>query len=456
MRSETIVKKSIGLVAAISVAAAAALTAIGTATPAHAAGCTAFPDPSGKTINGWGSQTMQDVYGGLTNGYTFSGRTYSVDAFGKTVGSWNSIDPNPPCAIGDSVAPFGFGGDTFQRPAGTGDGLAALSAAWGARNTWLSCAGGGLNTLKSPDKTEEITFARATALPSQADWKQANPNDNNLEFIPEAIDAVGVAEQVNGTIGTSDNKVDNFTTATLTNLYNDTAYTQGAPGSHTAGDVIITGGYPFLVTSVTRTGFTDSQVIPVLPEKCSGVRSNFLGAIGATTYDQAVVAEENGPARQMVNNASADLSVTDVNAALALNTPSYTVPTTAPSIEIVPFSGAQLIEQNHGITGNTTLGSFFPTINGHSLSTGTGTGAGIGTLQTAQAPQVTFGQSVVGDFAYYAWGVIPTSGSPAGLQTWLGTTLPAQTQVWDDFGYDPVGSVFSSNSSNWIITSWLN
>jgi hypothetical protein len=77
-------------------------------------------------------------------------------------------------------------------------------------------------------------------------------------------------------------------------------------------------------------------------------------------------------------------------------------------------------------------------------------------LQTAQPPEVTFGGSLVGDFGYYAWGVIPSSGSPAGLQTWLDTTLPAQTQVWDDYGFDPVGSVFSSNSSNWVITSWLN
>ncbi len=448
-------KKSIGRVAAVSAAALAALTAIGMGGASHANAtptCSAFSDPSEKTINGWGSKTMQDVYGAFTHGYMFDGHSYTVDPFGATVGAWNSMNPST-CQFYDNVTPV-KGDDTFQRPADSVDGWGALSAANNpGDDTWVSAGTGVVNTLESPEKTQEVTFARASSLPAQSTWTQAT-GANDLTFIPQAIDAVGVAEKVNG----SATEASNFNTGALTAVYTGGTYTQNQ-GTHTVGDIIEAGGYPFVVTGVSRTGVitADEQVVPVLPVSYSSTRASFLGAINATTFSASIVANETDSVAQEENNGTEDLSATDVNAALALNSPPYTVP--ANSIEIVPFAASALIEQQHGFVVNTTAGLYFPTINGYTLWNGVvGDGAGIGALQTAQPPEVTYGQSVAGDFAFYAWAELPSAIVAAGsaLLTWLDSTLPGQGQVWTDFGFDPVGAAFSSNSSNRITTDWLN
>jgi hypothetical protein len=416
---------------------------------------TAFPDPSGKLINGVGAQTTQDVYGALTQGYAYNGSTYTADCFGAQVGSWNAINPNTGDTY-DDITPFP-GSDTFARPDGSGDGQNALSAAWNPGNDTF-VENGSAQTLSGSAtvKEEEISFARSTSLPAQTLWTQ-NGQPNDLTFIPQAIDAVGVAEATFGS-GTT---VGNFNTGALTAIYNGGTYIQNA-GQNTVGDVIETGGYPFVVTAVSRAGSIASseQVVPVLPQQSSGIRSFFLSAIGASPFNANVVANETGAAAQEENNPENDLSTTNINAALSLNSANYTVPSTG--IAIVPMSGAQLIEQEHGFDTNTLGTSSFPTINADTLWNGqTGIAAGIGTLQTAQPPQITYGASLVGDFACYDWAVIPSSFAQnsaafTDLAQWLTTTVPAQTQVWEDFGFDPVGSAISGNSANWVTTNWLN
>jgi hypothetical protein len=452
------VKKSLKRAAAISAAAVAVMAAAGVGV-AHAGVFTAFPDASGKLINGYGSNTVQDVYGALTQGFKYTDTTFTPDAFGATVGSYNATNPNTG-GVDDNLTPV-RGGDTFQRPDGSGDGRNALSAANNpSDNTWVSSDSGDTNTLSGSAtiRREEISFSRSSSLPSQTMWAQAG-EPNNLTFFPQAIDAVGVAEQVNG----SDTAIANFSTGTLTHVYLDTAFTQRTTGP-TVGDVQVIGGFPSVVTAVSRKGVaTTERVVPVLPQASSGTRSFFLSAIGASSFDAAVVANETGTAVQEENNAESDLSIADANAALALNSTASTVPTN--SIEVVPFSGAALIEQEHLLTDSTVGNATFPTINGETLwNKVPGVNAGPGTLQSG-TPEITFGASVVGDFTRYVWAVLPTdepvvSGSPTtegALQKWLDQTVPANTTIWKDFGFTPVSVTgVSDNPAFWVTTEYTN
>jgi hypothetical protein len=424
-------------------------------------------DPSDKVINGCTDATMYPVYNAFTEGYTSGGTAYTPDPFGSTVGAWDPVNPVTG-AIGDSITPV-TGGDTFPRPSGAAECLAALSAAWGGPSScWTSLETGDEICLTASEtiRHEELTFAAVATLPSESLWT-TNPSvgssNDDLTFIPQAIDAVGVAEQVNGTA----NPVDNLNTAALTAIYTGGTYTQSTSKA-TVGDVQESGGYPYLVTGVNALtkAATLTQVVPVVPEVSSDTRSFFLGAIGASSFDTAIVANETGDAAQEESNVSDDLSTTNVDTALTDNSSSpYSVP--ANSIEIAPLSGASLIEQLHGLVTDTvpSSGVSFPTINSDTLYTGSGTSAAIGTLQTAQAPEVTYGDSVVGDFARYGWGVLPSSvvvtGDPTGegaLQTWLDQTLEdtASQTVWTNYGFDPIGTSISDDSANWITTEWTN
>jgi hypothetical protein len=450
------VKKSLRRVAVTSVAVAV-LSAVG----AGVAFANSPDDPSGKLINGWGSNTTQDVYNGFTTGFTFNGTTYTPSSFADTVGSWDATNPTTG-AINDPVTPVA-GGDTFERPDGSGDGRNALSAAWSTTdNSWVSSVSGDTNTLTASAtlRHEEITFSRSSSLPGYSEWTNAGVA-NDLTFLPQAIDAVGVAEAINGNA----NAVDNLNTAALTAVYTGGTYTQTS-GKHTVGDVEESGGYPFLVTAVNSlTGAaTLTQVVPVLPEASSGTRSFFLNAIAGTSFSASIVANETGSAAQEENNPSADLSVTNVNAALANDSPAYTVPTN--SVEIVPMSGAALIEEYHGLSSITVPSNVsFPTINGDTLVSGTGDSAVIGTLQSAATPDITYDSTLTGNFDRYVWGVVPSSvvvtNDPSGegaLQTWLDQTLEstANQAVWTDYGFKPISTSISDDSSDWITTEFTN
>src|SRR5580658_2040748 len=421
-----------------------------------------------QRINAWGAQLLWWPWHCLAAGCQFNNAIYIPDPLAEAIDNWNVTGTNG--VIDDEVTPVA-GGDTFQRPDDSIDGLAALSAAWDtAKPYWTSTNSGYTNTLTAPEamRQEEITVARASALPKQSTWTQAGAQ-NDLTFLPQAIDAVGVAEQVNG----SATRAANLNTGALAAIYTGGTYTQSA-GKSTVGDVQESGGYPRLVTGVSQGVATTAQVVPVLPQASSGTRSFFLGAIGTSnsSFDAAVVANETGTVAQQEDEPAANLSTADVNAALAHASPAYSVP--ANSIELVPVSGAAVIAQEHGLATNYLGSATFPTINGFTLTNGaSGVSAGIGTLQNAQPPQITYGASGTGDFDSYAWCVLPSStvvtGNPngeTGLQRWCEQTLenpspvPPDTvstqTIWTYYGFKPISTSISDNYSYWINTGWQN
>jgi hypothetical protein len=465
--------------AGVVTAAGTAIVLVGAGLALAAGTYTAFPDPAqGQTYNIVGSETLADVFGGLTQGFTYNGNNYTADAFGATVGSWNAVNPNNGDFY-DNITPV-VGCDTFPRPNGSGDGRNALSAAWNPNDDQFTENGGNV-TLSSGAacKEQEISASRASSLPSYSLWTQnVGAANNDLTAVPLAIDAVGVAEQVNGTAI----EASNFTTAALTAAYTGGSTNTAPP--YAIGEVVEAAGQgtgtgcsthdnPYYVTGVnTRTGAitSESQIIPVLPQASSGTRQFFLSAINATSFDAADVANETGAVAQEENNAKNDLSTTDVGNALANNSPDCSVP--ANSIEIVPFSGGQLIEQLHGFKTSTLGTADFPTINSDTLYNGkSGVNAAIGTLQTSELPDITYNDSdgkLVGDFVRYLWGTLPssevTTAGPThetGMQKWLDQTIPVAkdsggNSVWSDFGFDPITTATSDNSADWITFEWTN
>jgi hypothetical protein len=110
-------------------------------------------------------------------------------------------------------------------------------------------------TATAAVKQQEISFARSFGVPNAL--VPAAAPDNHLSYIPQAQDAVGVAERVNGTAQVAANL-----------------------GGGACGGAAQC--YPWLVTSVSRTGAAVSfPVVPVLPEASAGIRSFFLTAINA-------------------------------------------------------------------------------------------------------------------------------------------------------------------------------
>jgi hypothetical protein len=467
---------------------AAAVTFIGVGI-AHAATYTEFGDPSGKLINGFGSETIQDVTGALT-------QSGSCDV----AGNWNSINPSTG-ALADEVTPVS-GGDTFQRPNGSGDGRQALSAAWNpSDSSWTSPITNDVQTLTASTlvKEEEITYARSSSQPALSSWSQNNGGVNDLSFIPQATDAVGVGEQTfDGSTATGTEPVTTFSQTQLFDLYTDTTTTSSAP--YAVGDIVNEGAsaFPDVVTAVTRAGAisTEEPIVAVLPEASSGTRSFFTTATGfgnadtgvTNPFDGTTVANENGNAAQEENDANEDLNAANIQAALNQNTTALTLPT-GDYVTVVPFSAAQLVEQEHGLTSSTIGTASFPSITAtvyvddkatsETLTLWndvSGSGAATGTLNTDETPVQSStgvttsgsdeGQTLVGDYARYVYIALPSSliaGDPPAalanastLVTCVESTWPGSTSTWTDYGFVSVGSTFASTSSNWILTDWLN
>jgi hypothetical protein len=189
----------------------------------------------------------------------------------KTISSYDAIP-----AGGSASAPGCIttkpGGPAFDRPNGSGNGIAALSHAFDtpANSGWQasasnppSCTVGTLNP--APSVSGQIDFARSSRGPKVA--------GTALDYIPLFRDAVDFAFfKANGTADIS--------TLSLTQL--QTLYSNTATGTITVGA---------------------DTVKACLPQSGSGTRSFFLGAIGvadAGTADVAATAagcngqEENG------------------------------------------------------------------------------------------------------------------------------------------------------------------
>ncbi|KJC63584.1 hypothetical protein [Agreia bicolorata] len=340
----------------------------------------ADPSASGRTYQMAGSDTIQGVGNGLTNGYTVGSTT--VSAFAPNIGSWDAFGSA-------TITPKT--GSMFTRPAGSGDGVKALSASWNTaagKDTWTD-ANGVVSPSLQPSGTHALDFARSSSKPSTP----VNPglSTDKLTWVPLARDAVSVAFQSAGVSGIS---ISNLDTADLTFLYSGTGSRTSTAlgGTITRSTVNASDPTDPANDPVITVGSTSVSVHPVLPTQSSGTRTFFIGAIGVTT------ATTGSWVRQGVQENTA----TEINA----------------SGEIAPFSAAQWIQQKNGVSGttNTFTGSNASSLNLLSLNTlaptaGSGSSLTPGALfgDATVVPGTTTDQTLSPVFARDVFTVVPTA-----------------------------------------------
>lgn len=219
MQSKT--KLRLGVVAASAIA----MLAFGAVAPATA-------DPIGfKPLNGVGSDTTQDVVGGVATVVSAIG---SYDATGSATIQTTSAGP------------------TFNRPNGSTSGVQALSASVNNTGTRTFPATGGVSI------TGQVDFARSSSAPS------GSFVGTDLTFIPFARDAVTYAVSA-----ASDFPRD----IALGNAGQDSA----SPAPFTLRNI-----YRGTVTSYVDGDFNSVTIRPIIPQAGSGTRSFWLSALGLT------------------------------------------------------------------------------------------------------------------------------------------------------------------------------
>ena len=214
------IKKAAALCAVVGVALAGVSLA---ALPANA-------DPVSSSYVLAGSDTLQDVANALANGTTVTG--VNVRALSAT-GPIASYD-----AFGGSAIQTKPNGPFFARPAGSGDGVKALSRS--IDGSQFSVSG---NTTPATSITGQVDIARSSSGPGTA----AN-SSGPLAYIPFGRDAVSYAIAPGTATG-----LEQLSTAQLTQIYN-----------------------------CTLTSVGGVSISPVLPQSASGTRKFFLAAIGVT------------------------------------------------------------------------------------------------------------------------------------------------------------------------------
>lgn len=208
----------------VAVSAVAAL-AFGAVAPASA-------DPVGfKPLNGAGSDTTQDLVGGVATVVT-------------AIGSYD--------AIGSATIQTTSGGPLFNRPNGSTSGVQALSASVNNTGTRTFPASGGVSI------TGQIDFARSSSAPS------GSFVGTDLTFIPFARDAVTYAVSA-----ASDFPRD----IALGAASQDTI----APAPFTLRNI-----YRGTVTTYVDSDFNSITIRPIIPQSGSGTRSFWLAALGLT------------------------------------------------------------------------------------------------------------------------------------------------------------------------------
>ncbi|WP_394939275.1 hypothetical protein [Psychromicrobium sp. YIM B11713] len=225
-------------VLSLSGAAAIGVLALGLATSSAAI---ADPSPAGdRTYTATGSDTIQDVWNGLSNGTGAANpNVASYDAFGSSTISFNGV--------------------TINRPAGSGDGVKALSAS--ADTAWAATAGNGYpGPGGNVNIAGKLQFARTSSGPTK--------DGSALTYLPAFRDAVSVL------VKTSSTGAFVVTASQLANIYNCVA------GANTV-----------------TVGSSTVTVNPKLPQASSGTRKFFLSAIGVSTPGSCVTtvgAENDG------------------------------------------------------------------------------------------------------------------------------------------------------------------
>jgi len=261
------------------------------ADPAYAAGGANSPRV------GVGSDTIQAVFDAYTGAEPYPPAANTVHyipmvnpATGVGVASFDAIPAGGSATAPGCITPKP-GGTTFDRPNGSGNGIAALNdtlsgTAWLASTA--SCTGVGVSV------TGQIDFARSSS--------GVTTTGTTLTWIPFARDAVSVAYFDHST-----NNLASLTGAQLTNLYSS------ATGSITVG--------------------TDT-VLACLPQSGSGTRKFFEKAIGVTDTVAAAAVTASG------------CSATEENGANTFYTYASGLP--AGTDAVIPFSVGSWISQANG------------------------------------------------------------------------------------------------------------
>lgn len=328
--------------------AAVTVSLVGLATPAKADPVPA--PPPFRTYAAVGSDTIQDVWNGLTNGTPpVISDIASWDAFGDT----NCVQTRD-------------GGPKWQRPAGSLNGAKFLSDAYDPDSTtqWPTCSTDDTVDSSAQPTSADIAFARSSAQPSV-------PGDDLL-YIPFVRDAVTVAWKT-----TAVTSVD-FSLSELQELY--TGVNDPSNGDH----VQIVGSGDSAVAEVD-----DIVVHPVLPQPGSGTRQFFQAAIGVPDGNLADYVDPNSTIPENHGDALA-------------------------ASDIIPFSGAQWIAQKNGAATDTTAGLVLATIDGNAAYQGTAPDETPGPLfghtdsNGHYDVQPTLG-GAVGEFFRDTYNVIPAS-----------------------------------------------
>lgn len=200
-------------------------------------------DPVSNSYVLVGSDTLQDAGNALANGTNVSGaRVRSLATDGSTIGSFD--------AFGSAAIQTKAAGVYFARPAGSSDGVKALSRS--IDGAPFSVAG---NTTPAISIAGQVDLARSSSGPG------ANTDTAGLlAYVPFGRDALSYA--YNGT------GLDQLSAAQLKSIYECTLTTVGGV-----------------------------NVTPVLPQSGSGTAKFFLGAIGNPSLGSCVVpnvAENDG------------------------------------------------------------------------------------------------------------------------------------------------------------------
>jgi len=217
--------------------AVAICTALGVAVAGLAFAAPSYADPVSSSYVLVGSDTLQDSGNALANGTSVSGTGVRVTAGNSAIGSFD--------AFGSAAIQTKPSGPYFARPAGSGDGVKALSRS----------IDGGLFSV-SGNATPAITITGQVDIARTSSGPVANTS-GALAYVPYGRDALSYAY-----VGTG---LGEITAAQLKSIY-----------------------------ECTLTSINGVAVKPVLPQAASGTRKFFLTAIGNPTLGSCVV--QNGVA----------------------------------------------------------------------------------------------------------------------------------------------------------------
>lgn len=357
-------------VALVAASAVVALTAV-----------PAFADPV-RPYSTVGSDTIQDVWNGLTNDAT---------AVAPSIASYDSTSNGVAYATIHSKTV----GSWFTRPNGSGDGAKAVCATWdttGDPTHLLSLNGPGSNVNLN---NQEVDFSRSSSGPATGTF---------LNYLPFARDAVSISYNTQPVGGAASGlpATLNLTTADITALYTGNASSDGRVTFTTSAGVAENPA----TTDATAKVFLDGlQVFPTLPQGSSGTRKFFANAAG--------ISNTVGANAAYVSDAAG--AVTGTGAPYEENSGR---PLLNPGT-LIPFSAAQWISQQTGAANSTLVDTkmAIASINGNAAVTGSGASAAQGPLFGSTDLSGNFNTvptSGVGNFNRDTFNVIPASFASAG------------------------------------------